>query len=340
MKKILMYFSLILIVFVIFVALYFNFEMNREITMGKRIKLNVRKGSSIESIIDSLNKHEIAIPKAFYKYYLKYISYIDSKYIQAGVYLFPDNISSSDIFDALFEGKHLYISKVTFPEGINYKQFASILKQKALIDSVDFVRLAQSDSLLKARNIPAKSIEGYILPDTYEFFTESSAAEAIDKLLNAHSNIYNRILSQSSNKAGLNKHQILTLASIVEAETPEDDERSVVAGLYLNRLKKNMLLQADPTVAYIFSGKKRLLYEDLKIDNPYNTYKYVGLPPAPINNPGAKSIRAALNPDSHNFLYMVLVGDGTRRHNFSKNYDEHLKFVNLYRKNIKKNARD
>jgi UPF0755 protein len=93
-----------------------------------------------------------------------------------------------------------------------------------------------------------------------------------------------------------------------------------------------MLLQADPTVAYALGGKRKLTLNDLKYDSPYNTYKYLGLPPTPINNPGPKSIRAALNPEKHNYLYMVTIGDGTKRHNFAETYSEHLKYVAEFRR--------
>lgn len=330
-----MYFTLIFIIGIISFFLYVNFIINKKSNLENPVKVVIPKGSSINNISDILLKNGIIEHKTLFSYYMKYLSFVDKKYLKAGVYLFPPELSVSQIIDAIFNAKYLYIAKITFPEGIDYKAFASLLQSKALIDSTKFVELAVSDSLLKSRDIPANSIEGYLLPETYEFFIESSAKDAIDKLLNYHSKMYDRISAVSSNNAKLNKHEILTLASIVEAETPDDDERERVAGLYLNRINKNMLLQADPTVAYILNGKKRLLYEDLKIDNPYNTYKYKGLPPAPINNPGAKSIRAALNPESHNYLFMVSIGDGSKRHNFAENLNEHNNYVREYRKRVK-----
>lgn len=335
MKKFLMFLSLIIILFLISLVLYGNYEINKKIDKHTPIKINIPKGTGINGIVKIFNNQGLAEPEWLYKFYLKYLSLISKKYFQAGVYLFPDEISMFNIINSLISGDNLYTAKVTFPEGISYYEFASILKSKALIDSVEFIRLAESDSLLKSREISAKNIEGYLLPDTYEFYMESKAKDIIDKLLDAHDNFYNRVLSLSANKHNLTKHQVLTLSSIVEAETPEDDERARVAGLYLNRLNKNMLLQADPTVAYSLGRKKRLLYDDLKVDNPYNTYKYLGLPPGPINNPGARSIRATLNAEEHNYFYMVSVGDGSNQHNFATNYNDHLKYVSEYRKRIK-----
>lgn len=334
MKKLIIYTTLISIVTFIVAVLFANYEFNQLTNKSNPIKIIIPKGTSVNGIVRVLNEQGLAEPDWLYKIYMKYLSFVSKKYIQAGVYLFPDNLSMQDIISSLFEGKYLYIAKVTFPEGISYKDFASILGKDALVDSISFVKLAVSDSLLKARKISGNSIDGYLLPDTYEIYMESSAKEVMDKLLNAHSKLYERISSQSKNQQKLSKHQALTLASIVEAETPEDDERMRVAGLYINRIKKKMLLQADPTVAYALNGKKRLSYDDLNVNNPYNTYKYIGLPPGPINNPGAKSIRAALNHEIHNYIYMVSKGDGSNQHNFAVNYSQHLKFVSAYRKNI------
>lgn len=335
MKKVLIYLTSVFIVLVIISALYGNYYIHKSIEKSAPIKISIPKGSSINAIVEILNNNELAQPAWFYKLYIKYLSIVEKRFVQAGVYLFPQNITSFDLVEALFKAEYLYIARVTFPEGISYREFASILKREALIDSSDFVNYAESDSLLKKRNIPGSSIEGYLLPETYEFYMESSAKDVLDKLLNAHSKMFERIKSQSKNIQKLNKHEILTLASIVEAETSDEDERKKVAGLYVNRLNLNMLLQADPTVAYSIGENKRILYKFLQSNNPYNTYKHKGLPPGPINNPGSKSIAASMNPEKHDFLYMVSTGDGTGRHNFAKTFAEHKQYVSEYRKKIK-----
>jgi len=136
----------------------------------------------------------------------------------------------------------------------------------------------------------------------------------------------------------LNIHQILTLASIIEAETPVISERKRVSGVFHNRLKKKMPLAADPTIQYALgTHKKRLLYSDLEVDSPYNTYKNAGLPPGPINSPSYSSIEAALTPEVHNYLFFVAKGDGSNTHNFAKNYDEHQNNRKIFNKNRTKN---
>lgn len=337
MKKFLMYLTLILIIGVVGGFLYSNYLLNEKISSDNPLKVIIPKGSGTKKISKILTQSIDANPTWLYELYLKYSSFVDNKFLKAGVYLFPTGITKIEIINALFEGKYLYTARVTFPEGISYKDFASILQKKVLVDSAKFVKLCESQEVLDKYNIPSKNVDGYLLPETYEFYMESPAEEVISKLLDFHKRMFDRIQSLSSNTESLSKHEALTLASIVEAETPEESERARVAGLYLNRIKKNMLLQADPTVSYALGGKQRLLYEDLKIDNPYNTYKYSGFPPGPINNPGAKSIKAALNHEKHDYIYMVLIGDDSKKHNFSENYKLHTQYVNEYRKRIKQN---
>jgi UPF0755 protein len=137
-------------------------------------------------------------------------------------------------------------------------------------------------------------------------------------------------LQKRQEEVKLTLPQVLTLASIVEGEAHLDRERPIIAGVYLNRLKKRMRLEADPTVQYVIpDGPRRLLFSDLRYDSPYNTYLYYGLPPGPINSPGRKSILAVLYPEKHSFLYFV--ADGTGGHVFTKNYLEHQKAVKAYR---------
>ena len=139
------------------------------------------------------------------------------------------------------------------------------------------------------------------------------------------------LLKNRAEKLGYSVHDIITLASIVEGETKKEEEMPVIAEVYYNRLKHGMKLEADPTIQYLIEGKwRRLLYEDLKTDSPYNTYLYSGLPPGPINNPGKSAILAAFYPDDNNYLYFV--ADGNGGHKFSSTYSEHLKNVRDYRR--------
>jgi UPF0755 protein len=177
-----------------------------------------------------------------------------------------------------------------------------------------------------------------LFPDTYNFYYNVTAGQVCDKLLKQFDKVWNDIVSKHKKDLNLNKHQILTLASIIEAETPVAKERPIVAGLYINRLRIGMKLDADPTVRYALKNKKkRLTYRDLKVNSPYNTYVHKGLPPGPICSPGKTAIEAVFNHKKHNYLYFVAKGDGSREHYFTGSYNQHLNNRRRYKYNKKMN---
>jgi UPF0755 protein len=256
----------------------------------------------------------------------------DGKGVFAGNYDITPTTSNEKIIDMILTGGYASTVSITIPEGLNNTEIAEILESKLGIDKLKFLRLSKSDSLLSEWNIKANNTIGYLLPETYDFYGDEDETQAIDKLLKHHQDIWTAENEQKLKESGLTKHELLTIASIVQAETPLDSELKTVAGLYLNRVKIGMMLQADPTVQFALGNKKRLLYKDLEYDSPYNTYKYAGIPPGPINNPGKAAILATLNPAEHDFLYMVAYGDGSGAHYFAKTVREHNNNVIKYKK--------
>jgi UPF0755 protein len=194
---------------------------------------------------------------------------------------------------------------------------------QALSVPVDSVNAAVTDTLLLNRlAIPARTLEGYLFPDTYAFPDGTRARDAILEMVKRFEREWKPEWNAQLAKGSLTRHQAVTLASIVEREAKVAAERPVIAAVYINRLRAKMLLQADPTVQYA-RGKHsaRLLNKDLEIDSPYNTYKYPGLPPGPIASPGGPSLVAALYPADVPFLYFVAAPDG--HHEFRKTLAEH-----------------
>jgi UPF0755 protein len=314
---------------------YVRQQFEKKVTYKDSLIINIPKNTSISGAIQILNKSGQLKPNWLFKLVARYYAEANKKHIYHGPYLFDDGITQYELLKALFNSENLYRIKVAFPPGISYKRFADILEQKLKINKRIFLSLCHSDSLLKSRGIPAKNPEGYLLPDTYIFFANISEREVLDELLDYQEKIWKSKFE--GKKQGFTKHQILTMASIVQAECKLKEEKPIVSGLYYNRLNKNMLLQADPTVQFAMGEKRRVLYKDLEIDNPYNTYKYQGLPPSPINCPDISSIDAAVNPVKHDYLYMVAVGDGSGKHNFSKTHNQHIKYVNEFRRNYRNN---
>jgi len=317
-------------------GLYVYLTINAIAVKSEDLRVTIPKGTSVKGAVSILSTEDALYPKWLFEIVASLAAKQYGKTVKAGYHKFPNGLTKLELLRGLFSGEYFYYQRVTFPEGISYKRFASIAMRRMGLDSIEFVRLATNDSLLKARNIPANSLEGYLHPATYEFPMDATVKDVINILLNTQDKLWNNKFAEIARKLGINRHEIITLASIVEAESPVVGERAKVAGVYRNRLAKGMLLQADPTVQYAIGARRRVLYSDLKIDNKYNTYLYAGLPPGPINSPSEHSIYTTLHPEQHNYLFMVAVGDGSGRHNFTRNFDEHKKFVHQFRQNTRR----
>jgi len=288
--------------------------------------------ASISKTVLLLEEKEIIQSPTLFAMCAKVYARISGKNIYAGYYRYSDKNNHLQLLRSLFSGKQSLTVNISFPEGITLREFASIAKTRAGVDSAEFVQYCFSDSLLKSVQTE-KTLEGYLMPDTYNIFWKNDARELVQRLIKEQEKLWSRDFASEAQKQKRTRHEILTLASIIEAEASVDSERKRIAGVYINRLKNKMKLDADPTVQYALCEKKRLFYSDLDTDSPYNTYKYIGLPPGPINSPSAESIEAALFPEEHKFLYFVAKGDGSGEHNFSKNYSQHLQAVAVYKKN-------
>jgi UPF0755 protein len=203
------------------------------------------------------------------------------------------------------------------------------------IDSTEFVQLANNKDFVDSLGVKQKSLEGYLFAADYEIYERSSPEEAIKIFYNGFNEFYNDSLKVHTKEIGFTVHEIITLASIIKGETHKEEEMPRISGVYHNRLRIGMKLQADPTIQYVLPGGwKRLTFKDLELDSPYNTYKYFGLPPGPINSPGKAAIMAALYPEKNNYLYFV--ADGTGGHHFGKTLAEHNRNVKLYREYVRK----
>ena len=176
-----------------------------------------------------------------------------------------------------------------------------------------------------------KKLEGYLFPDTYEIYKETSAEAIVDKLLSRFNNIFTKEYKNRAKELNMTIDQVVTLASIIEREAKLDSERKTISAVFHNRLKKKMLLQSCATVQYILKEQKEeLTYKDLEIESPYNTYKHIGLPPGPIASPGLKAIEAALYPENTDYLYFFTKDDSS--HVFSRTYNEHISAQNKFKK--------
>jgi UPF0755 protein len=241
--------------------------------------------------------------------------------LKAGTYALDRSASWSAVLDALTRGKGL-VHTVTIPEGFALSSIAPLLG-RALSVPPDSVMTAASDSALRHRlDVPTPTLEGYQFPDTYTFAEGTSPEEAVRMLVARFEQVWKPEWTTRLQALAMSRHDVITLASIIEKEARLAEERPVISAVYHNRLKRGMLLQADPTVQYALGRHvDRVLYKDLEVDSRYNTYKHAGLPPGPIASPGAASIEAALYPASVPYLYFVAAPDG--HHEFRETYAEH-----------------
>ena len=249
-----------------------------------------------------------------------------SRHIKAGRYAIEPGMSFADIFKIMTSGAAVPFN-ITIPEGLTVKETAEILAHNLAFGKDEFIALCKSRQLLDSLSIPTDDIEGYLFPDTYNFFYDESADQVIRKMVARFHEALPDSFEIKAKLHGLDYYEAVTMASLIESEAMLDSERALISAVYHSRLKKRMRLQCDPTVIYALGGLSRpLYYHDLEIDSPYNTYKYYGLPPGPICSPGKASLEAAVNPAKVDYLYFVAVGDGS--HIFSDTHREHINAKN------------
>lgn len=283
------------------------------------VKVSIPAGATFRQVGDSLKKAN-ALENEELFIFLGRISRKERK-IRAGVFEIPGGLSPWQLLNYLetVPGKQI---KVTLPEGLLSGQMAGILQEKIGIDSALFVSLVQ-DSAFARSLVGEPSLEGYLLPETYNFEWKTSEKQIIERMAANTLRIFEPdTIKERLSQLDRTRLEILTLASIIEGEVLVDSERVYISSVYHNRLRLRWPLQADPTIQFIIPGPpRRLLHRDLEVDSPYNTYKRLGLPPGPISNPGRESILAALYPANTSYLFMVAIGNG--RHKFSETLREH-----------------
>jgi len=294
------------------------------------VLIDISKGESANSIAEKLYEKKVIRSKQVYYLYVKFTN-ID-KTLSFGKYHFSGKLSFPDVLEILKLGK-VVLRKVTIPEGLTVKKTAKILSQYGFVDQEKFITLC-TDSLFakKQTGFSVRTLEGFLYPETYHFPYEVSEQYIIKALVQ-------EFFKQTQDfdfvpNKDLSFYETLILASIVEREARFRDEQPTIASVYLNRIKYNYKLQADPTVAYALEeqGKlrRKIYYRDLNIDSPYNTYKNFGLPPSPICSPAVSAIKAVLKPAETDYFFFFANGSG--RHEFNQTYQQHINQQNIRNK--------
>jgi UPF0755 protein len=249
--------------------------------------------------------------------------------LKAGEYEVPRDASTIDVVGLLESGR-VRQHTVLHPEGATLSELARVLESARLAPAEEVLRAAHDPAVLKTLGVEGPSLEGYLFPDTYQFVRGMSVEEMLGRMVQRTRSRLTAERLARAKALGLDAHGLLTLASIIEREAVDPDERRLISAVFWNRLHLDMPLQADPTVQYAVAKERRTLTRsDLVTDNPYNTYVRRGLPPGPIASPGLPAIDAALDPAPVKYLYFVARDD--RRHSFSTTMGEHNAAVSRYR---------
>lgn len=315
--------------FIIILIGYFIYFTPINYTLNEPLIFEVKKGESFQSVADRLYKLGIIHNKTIFR--IASFIYGAETRIKAARFTIRNGLSYVDLLDLFIYGPADYLRNIRVNDGQTIKWLAGKVRRDLRMDSAAFYQKAHDKEFINSLGLNVSSMEGYLFSKTYQIYERSDPEEVIKIFYSALKEFWVDSLQKRADELKMNMHQILTLASIIKGETNVVEEMPRISGVYHNRLKRRMKLQADPTIQYLMKdGWKRLTYQDLKIESPYNTYKYFGLPPAPINNPGANAILAALYPEKHNFIFFV--ADGKGKHKFARTYSEHLRNVREYRK--------
>jgi len=334
MQKIAIYILASIALLAVIGAIYVNslFQPVEPLLSEEKIQVEIPKGSNPSEIGTILKDNQLIKSELIFQLYVKTSG--NDVALKAGKFELSKGMDLKEVTNELVNGEAIIDTvKFTIPEGYTVKQIAARLAEQGLVDEERFLQLAKEGNfdydfikqIPNDKNMGYK-LEGYLFPETYEVIKGATEEEIIDKMLAQFEKEWKKEWEATAKEQGMTLHELVTLASIIEREVVVDEERPLVAGVFYNRLDDSWNLQSCATVQFILGKQKEnLTYDDLEIDNPYNTYVYQGLPPGPIGSPGRSSLEAAVYPTEHDYYFFVTKKDNSGEHYFAKTYEEHLK---------------
>jgi len=314
-------------------GLYVVFDSRAPFSEEEVVDIVIREGSSLSSIAHQLHDADIISSAESFKIAARLLD--RTRAIYPGAYTIKKGLSNSEAIEALAHAKAIEIS-ITIPEGLRSDEIIGLLSRKLNLDSLKMSDLLTDSSLLSLAGRGFTHLEGTLFPETYRFLENSDEYMVLSKLVEHFRASIQPEMITRANSLGFDLQRLITFASLVEKETAREDERRIVSSVYHNRIKKNMLLNCDPTIIYMLVRRGEwygnIQRKHFSINDPYNSYLKRGMPPGPIASPGLASIEAALNPENTDYLYFVGKNDGTGAHDFSKTLREHNNKVNRYQR--------
>jgi len=290
------------------------------------VVVQIKHGSSLSDIAVALSGQQLIRSQTLFTTLAKLRG--TSRHLKAGEYEFQRSMSLLDILLWLEEGR-VILHKFTIPEGATVEQVAKLLSKKRLADSEEVLALARNKEFIQEMGVKSTTLEGYLFPETYKIVRGLPARQVVRIMVDRFWEVWKAESANQADSQKIDIDEIIKIASVIEKEAIYDEEEFLISSIIYNRLRRNMPLQCDVTIRYPLDNYgMNLTYADLRLDSPYNSYIYRGLPPTPICNPGRNAIRAALNPPKTDYLYFVSMNNG--HHKFSTNLKDHNKAVYKY----------
>jgi UPF0755 protein len=333
-KRLIYFFLILLIVIIVFLYLIYYLIFNLSI-QPKRNKatIYIPENASYEQAMDSLKANlEIKNIKV-----LEWIA-IKKKYpelVKPGKYIIDRSLSCNELINILRGGRQTPVD-ITFSNIRTLYELAGRIGGQIEADSSQIIGFFSDAENYSKDGFKREDVISVFIPDTYEFYWNTGPGKLYKRMLNEYRKFWNKERLQKSEAVNLTQVEVSTLASIIDEEALKQDEMTRIAGVYINRLKRGIPLQADPTIKFAINDFElsRILYKHLDIDSPYNTYKHAGLPPGPIRCPSIEAIDAVLNAEKHDYLYFAAKADFSGYHNFSRTLSEHNRYANQYQKEL------
>ncbi|MBA7538198.1 Endolytic murein transglycosylase [subsurface metagenome] len=301
----------------------------------KEVYLYIPTGSTYKDVLELIRTENLIRNTQSFEWAATKKNYPNN--IHPGRYKVKNRMSNNEFINILRSGKQDPVL-LTFNNLRTEKQLANRLAEQLEIDSPDIMKYFQSDSICEEYGFDKYTFKCIFIPNTYKVYWNISVDGLFDRMLSEYDAFWNKKRDRKVEEIGMTKEEVITLASIVNEETRKDDEKRRIAGVYMNRLNKGIRLHADPTVIYATGdfSMKRVLRKHYRINSPFNTYKYAGLPPGPICFPEISSIDAVLKYEKHKYLYFCAKPDFSGYHNFAKTLKEHNRNAELYRRELNK----
>jgi UPF0755 protein len=307
------------------------FSANTLIESDKAYLLEIPSNSVYKNVVDELYEERVINDALSFSFVAKILGYQEA--VKPGLYQIEPKMNNLQLVRMLRSGQQTPV-RVTFNTVRTQEELAEKISVNLEVSKEQVLELLQDSVYIRKFGFEEETVMSLFIPNTYEFWWNTSAEELFERMHKEYQNFWTEARSQKAQDLGLSKEEVSTLASIVQAESQKSDERPRIAGVYLNRLRIGMPLQADPTLVFAAGDFiiKRLTAKQMAIDSPYNTYKYAGLPPGPINLPDINSLDAVLNYEKHSYLYFCAKEDFSGYHSFAVGYDEHLSNARRYQR--------